>query len=603
VTDDIPATEDLDDAKLLNLVRAEDAAAFAALYQRHEQAARRLAREMVVSPAEVEYVVAETFGRVLDVTRRGGGPTDAFRPYLLTGVRRVSEERLAGQRRQIPTIERDAADHDEPFFATAAATPNRSLIARAFVSLPERWIAVLWHTEVERAGAAEVAPIFGLTRSGVAALRQRAKEALRQAYLQMYISGVTRAECKPVAQRLGAFVGDALSGRETIMVTGHLSECDECQAVCTELADVSAALRAVVAPIFLGSAATSYLASTVHNPAGAAAGTALVTMPVADAGGDPDAFASAGDGSLAGADAVGSAGRTSGGSIDGGGAGAAVAGASTGLMAAGDAPWDDASRDDAPDGKAGLLGISRLRRASLLTQWLAGGVAAVVAVFAVAFAVTLTGNKTPLGPAHPRPQAGATVSPASLTSSGQPQPKGSTSPSARRPSASASARQSSAAPTSWSASASPPPAVTPPPGTPTPTPSESASGSAQLAATANVAGGGYFKDFGQVFFQVTNTGSAATGELTVTITLPAGSSMIADGGRHGDAASDHHHDWSCQPTATGATCQHAAISAGAQIAGAIFITLSGTAACGQPVEVTATSGSASASAQSGGIPC
>jgi RNA polymerase sigma factor (sigma-70 family) len=577
VTDEIPATEDLDDAKLLNLVRAGDVAAFAVLYQRHEHAARRLAREMVVSPAEVEYVVAETFGRVADVTRRGGGPTDAFRPYLLTGVRRVSEDRLQGQRRQIPTIERDVPDHGEPFADAAAASSDKSLIARAFVSLPERWIAVLWHTEIERASAAEVAPIFGLTRNGVAALRKHAKDALRQAYLQMYISGVTRQECKPAAERLGAFVRDALPGRETALVAEHLSECDDCQAVCTELADVSAALRAVVAPIFLGSAAVSYLAGTAHTPTDAAAGTALARIRVAAAGSGPVAGASASGGSVTGAEAD-----------------AADAGALTGFMPPGDAPWYAATDD-----QAGQRGISRLRQASRLTQWLAGGVAAVVAVFAVAFAVNLTGNKTPLGPARPQSQAGATLAPASLTSSGQPQPHGSKSPSARRPSASASPRPSSGATTSSSASTSPPPAVSPPPATPTPTPTLSAS--AQLAATVSVAGG-YFKDFGQVTFQVTDTGSAATGELAVTVTLPAGSSMLADGGRHGNAASDRN-GWSCQPTSTGATCQHAAISAGAQTSGTIFITLSGTTACGQPVELTATSGSTSVSAQSGGIPC
>ena len=67
MTDEIPATHDLDDARLLNLVRAGDAAAFAVLRQRHEQAARRLAGDLVVSPAEVDDVVADTFAQVLAV--------------------------------------------------------------------------------------------------------------------------------------------------------------------------------------------------------------------------------------------------------------------------------------------------------------------------------------------------------------------------------------------------------------------------------------------------------------------------------------------------------------------------------------------------------
>ena len=159
-------------------------------------------------------------------------------------------------------MERQLPGPGQPSFDTAEASPDRSLMARAFLSLPERWSAVLWHTEIERSGAAEVAPVFGLTRHGIAALHRRAKDSLRQGYLQMHMACVTRQACKPTAARLGAFVLDALSKRETTLVSEHLSECDECQAVCAELSDINGALRSQVAPIFLGSAAASYLATS-----------------------------------------------------------------------------------------------------------------------------------------------------------------------------------------------------------------------------------------------------------------------------------------------------------------------------------------------------
>jgi DNA-directed RNA polymerase specialized sigma24 family protein len=38
--------------------------------------------------AEADDVVAETFAKILDLLHRGGGPDDAFRPYLLTAVSR-----------------------------------------------------------------------------------------------------------------------------------------------------------------------------------------------------------------------------------------------------------------------------------------------------------------------------------------------------------------------------------------------------------------------------------------------------------------------------------------------------------------------------------
>jgi DNA-directed RNA polymerase specialized sigma24 family protein len=40
-----------------------------------------LVRQLVRNRAEADDVVAETFAKILDLLRRGGGPDDAFRPY------------------------------------------------------------------------------------------------------------------------------------------------------------------------------------------------------------------------------------------------------------------------------------------------------------------------------------------------------------------------------------------------------------------------------------------------------------------------------------------------------------------------------------------
>jgi hypothetical protein len=144
----------------------------------------------------------------------------------------------------------------------------------------------------------------------------------------------------------------------------------------------------------------------------------------------------------------------------------------------------------------------------------------------------------------------------------------------------------------------------------------------QLTAAVSVGGHGHWHA-AQVVFQVNDTGSAATKEVTVSITLPAGAWLFGgqdgwqgdgkDGGHgHGGGNGDgggHWHGsdtgqadagegWSCQPTSTGASCQHSAISPGGQAQGVIYIGISGSSACGQPVGLAASSGSASASAQS-----
>jgi RNA polymerase sigma factor (sigma-70 family) len=261
-----PPTEPLPpgDADLIAASRASDAAAFASLYERHVAAARNLARQLVRGRAEADDIVAEAFAKVLSQLRSGRGPDSAFRPYLLTTVRRVAIDRLRAEGRLVVSAEMEAFDPGVAFADPAVADLERTMISRAFASLPERWRAVLWHTEIEGARPAEVAALLGLTANGVAALAYRAREGLRQAYLQMHLSGVVRRECRPVAAKLGAYVRGGLAKRETAAVAAHLDQCAECRAVYLELADVNVALRGIVAPVILGPAAAAYLASMSH---------------------------------------------------------------------------------------------------------------------------------------------------------------------------------------------------------------------------------------------------------------------------------------------------------------------------------------------------
>ncbi|SRR6266571_706654 len=249
------------DADLITASRAGDVAAYDTLYRRHVAAAHGLARQLVRGRAEADDVVAETFAKILDLLRRGGGPDGAFRPYLLTAVRRGAYDRHRAEHRQVVTDEMEAFDRGVPFADPAVADLERTMVARAFASLPERWQAVLWHTEIEDARPAEVASLLGLTANGVAALAYRAREGLRQAYLQMHLSGAVRDECRPVTAKLGAYVRGGVAKRDAARVAGHLDQCADCRCVIAELGDVNVALKGIVAPIILGPAAAAYLAS------------------------------------------------------------------------------------------------------------------------------------------------------------------------------------------------------------------------------------------------------------------------------------------------------------------------------------------------------
>ncbi|MFC4912449.1 sigma-70 family RNA polymerase sigma factor [Actinomadura gamaensis] len=175
------------DAGLISRIRQGDLTAFGELYERHVTAARGLAHHLVEGDA-AEDAVQDAFAKILDVLQRGGGPQSGFRPYLLTSVRRTVYDRYRGEKRLQSTDQIELFDPGTPFVDPALEGLERSMIVRAFRSLPERWQAVLWHTEIEGAKPAEVAPLLGLTANGVAALAYRAREGLRQAYLQMHLA-------------------------------------------------------------------------------------------------------------------------------------------------------------------------------------------------------------------------------------------------------------------------------------------------------------------------------------------------------------------------------------------------------------------------------
>jgi RNA polymerase sigma factor (sigma-70 family) len=266
------------DAELIDSVRSGTISAYGSLYERHVASAYNLARQLSRSPAEADDLVAEAFAKVLDTLRGGRGPDSAFRAYLLTALRHTAYDKTRRDRRVELSDDLEAtggAKLAEPFSDTAVAGLERSLAAQAFARLPERWQAVLWHTEVEGNSPAEVAPILGLTANGVSALAYRAREGLRQAYLQVHLAETTEARCRATCERLGAWTRGGLAMRERAQVEAHLDECARCRALAAELADVNGAMRGFVAPLVLGAGTVGYLALTKTAAFTAAATTAV----------------------------------------------------------------------------------------------------------------------------------------------------------------------------------------------------------------------------------------------------------------------------------------------------------------------------------------
>src|SRR5262245_47280471 len=258
----------LSDAELLAQARGGDEAAFTELYVRHQAAARRLAAtyKRVGDPDDL---VNGAFERVLGALRRGSGPTESFRAYLFVTLRRLAAEQ--GQRPADHPIDEVPEPVGEEAEAPELAQADRELIAQAYESLPDRWQAVLWHTAVEGRQPRELAAVLGVSANAASAMAHRAREKLRQAYLQAHLLASPAPEHEPYRAQLGAYVRDGLSARDRAAVQRHLDGCEECRDLVAELNDVNRMLVRSVVPLFLlGGAATKV---AVAGVGAAAAGT------------------------------------------------------------------------------------------------------------------------------------------------------------------------------------------------------------------------------------------------------------------------------------------------------------------------------------------
>ncbi|MFB7266244.1 sigma-70 family RNA polymerase sigma factor [Streptomyces nojiriensis] len=336
------------DGDLIARMRGGDDGAYEELFRRHADSVRRYARSCCRDAHTADDLTAEVFARTLQAVRGGAGPDQSVRAYLLTTVRRVAAA-------WAKTARREQLVEDFAVFAEQASTgteggaalsglsglsrddtlelgadvramheAERSLAMQAFRSLPERWQAVLWHTTVEEASPSAVAPLFGLSANATAVLASRAREGLKQAYLQAHVSSALSegGDCARYADRLGAYARGGLRMRAERGLRKHLEECVKCRLAAGELQDVNAGIPALLPVAVIGWFAAGYAAKA----AGVLAGGAVA------AGG---AAAAAAGGSAAGAGTAGAAGGAAGAGAAGagGGAGGSVAAEGLGLPA------------------------------------------------------------------------------------------------------------------------------------------------------------------------------------------------------------------------------------------------------------------------------
>ncbi|EOY49059.1 hypothetical protein SLI_4349 [Streptomyces lividans 1326] len=305
------------DAELIGRMRSGDDTAYEELYRRHADAVRRYARTCCRDAHTADDLTAEVFARMLQAVRGGSGPEHAVRAYLLTAVRRVAAgwTRSAGREQLVEDFAVFAAqaahtakvpDDDTLELGAdvrAMHEAEQSMAMRAFRSLPERWQAVLWHTEVEDESPSEVAMLFGLDANGTRVLASRAREGLKQAYLQAHVSDAlaTDEECARYADQLGTYARGRLRIRAERGLRKHLEECARCRLAATQIEEVASGIPAVV-PVavigWFGVAGYAKAAGLIAGGAGAAgaAGAAAAASGGASGGAGAGAGAAASEG-------------------------------------------------------------------------------------------------------------------------------------------------------------------------------------------------------------------------------------------------------------------------------------------------------------------
>lgn len=268
---------DKTDSDLIRAVRAGSTEAYGELYKRHRHAAYRMARHATQSH-DADDLVSEAFRRVLETLQEGGGPTEAFLPYLQKVVCRTAIDRARRDKRlqlepDMATLPLESDTPTDPVIEKL----ETSLAAQAFAQLPERWRMVLWHTVIEGQTPKQLAPLLGMTPNAVSAIAVRAREALKRKYLQCHLAEHADAQCRPIVELLGAATRGGLSRRDNTHVTAHLKTCQRCRTLRAELDDVNKTLRTIVAPIVLGtSLAAGYTAAGHAGTAAAASGKAAI---------------------------------------------------------------------------------------------------------------------------------------------------------------------------------------------------------------------------------------------------------------------------------------------------------------------------------------
>lgn len=268
-------SHELTDAALCDEVRRGEAWPLGVLWSRHHGVALGWALKKDSSLGED--VVAESFDLVFQALLRGGGPTDAFRPYLFRTMNAQFGTHWKSRQRSAEWSDVEFTDPDSVGVdARFEADEQRDAASVALRELPERWQQVIIAVDVEGRSVQEVADNFGLTPNAASVLLKRAREGLRKTWLTvMHPARDLPDDCASSVSRFGELRWGKKHSEARLAAQAHTDSCDDCSARWLQFKDQAVLVGLVSAGVLaLGTGAHR----RITVPAAATVGVAALAL-------------------------------------------------------------------------------------------------------------------------------------------------------------------------------------------------------------------------------------------------------------------------------------------------------------------------------------
>ncbi|MEU5538452.1 RICIN domain-containing protein [Streptomyces sp. NPDC020362] len=207
--------------------------------RRHRACVLAYARLCCANGQAEQDLADEAFARTVEAVRAGSGPTEAWRPYLATAVRRVAAHWAANGRSADLTDGYLAWLHglpqEEGPESAARAAEQASVMLCAFRSLPEHRQTTQWDTVVDTGAppGPSQEPASAADPKTHAAMAPHPHLDLYEAYLRAYVDRAPSRACRHLAAVIDATVRDGAFRSSDL--EHHLAHCADCSSARAEL--------------------------------------------------------------------------------------------------------------------------------------------------------------------------------------------------------------------------------------------------------------------------------------------------------------------------------------------------------------------------------